>query len=483
MKPSAIITILALASVSAFSATITLDEATRYQTIEGFGAFGGLYPTWQSSPLFTAPFVTQVATDLGLSMNREDYSTGSETMQYLAALKAAGVERIIASTWSPPANWKSNNSDINGGSLLPEHYVDFGNLCVSFIQTVKQQAGVDLYGISLQNEPAFSEPYTSCVYTPAQYRDMVKVVGPMIHAQYPSVRIFGAEHMLANWGTFEGTLIADTASRRQMGALAVHGYSDGVHPTAASASAALWRRAAGNCASAGKPLWMTETSGYLNTNWADCFQLGEMIYCGLKYGKIAVWTWWQLSEVHHSNLDDDRYSLMYDGNPSKLYYVAKQYYRYIRPGAVQVRAGSSDTLVMATAFAHATDRTMTLVILNATASQQSVSIVGGGPGNYAAYRTSASDNCVSAGSMARNAVVLAPSSVTTLFATNYATAVDVGRARSARAAGVVGQRAGYMHLFDLDGRMVVGEVRRLPAGAYVSRSTVGAGDASLSVKQ
>jgi len=454
------ITLIAVAlamSWQARAATVTITESTTYQTIEGFGAFGGLYPTWARSPLFTDAFVNTVVNDLGISMTRYDYSTGTEVMNFFKKLKEYGMERIIISTWSPPANWKSNGSEVNGGSLLPEYYDDFANLCATTIRTIKQQTGIDVYGISLQNEPAFVETYTSCVYTATQYRDLVKVAGPIIHAEFPNVKLFGAEDMLARWtasGAFPGPLMSDTASRRQMGALAVHGYSDGVHPTPASVAASMWSRAATNCASVGKPLWMTETSGYQHDTWSECLQLSEMIYAALKFGKISAWVWWQLSEAEKSPATDDRYSLMSDGNPTKAYYVSKQFYRYIRPNAVQVLSACDDTLVYPVAFKHTADRTFTVVLVNSASSEKSVTLAGGGPASYRAYRTSASQNCADAGTVSAGSVTLPASSVTTLYAQDYATGV----AGPAAGAALPGARAHApaARAYAIDGRRVTG---------------------------
>lgn len=476
------ITLIAVAlamSWQARAATVTITESTTYQTIEGFGAFGGLYPTWARSPLFTDAFVSTVVNDLGISMTRYDYSTDAEVMSFFRKLKENGMERIIISTWSPPAEWKTNNSTINGGSLKPEYYDDFGRLCASTIRTIKQQTGIDIYGISLQNEPAFAEPYTSCVYTATEYRDLVKIAGPTIHAEFPNVKLFGAEDMLARWtasGAFPGPLMSDTASRRQMGALAVHGYSDGVHPTPASASASMWTRAATNCASVGKPLWMTETSGYQHDTWSECLQLAEMIYAALKFGKISAWVWWQLSEAEKTPATDDRYSLMSDGNPTKAYYVSKQFYRYIRPNAVQVLSSCDDTLVYSVAFKHTADRTFTVVLVNSASSQKTVSIARGGPTSYRAYRTSSSQNCVDAGTVNAGSVTLPASSVTTLFAQDYATGVAGVRAPVVRGA-MTGVPDNAM-TFAIDGRRVrpadavqTPAVRAMP-GAVTNRLTV-----------
>ena len=433
------------------SATITVNPAITYQTIEGFGAFGGNCPEWQSCALYTDAFVSTIVNDLGISMLRHHYVTNATTLEYYRKLKAAGLERLILSTWSPPASWKSNNSEINGGTLLPQYYDDMGEFAAGVIRTIREQTGIEVYGISLQNEPAFSQPYASCVYTPAEYRDLIKVAGPIIRAEAPDVKIFGAEHMLSNWGTFEGTLMADPLSREQMGALAVHGYLDGVRPSPSSGSHTLWSRAASNCASVGKNLWMTETSGYLHSSWADCLHLAEMIYAGLKYGKITAWVWWQLGETPHANPDDDRYSLMLNGNPTKLYYVSKNYYRYIRPGAVQVESASDDSLVFVTTFLHEQNRTFTAVVLNSSSQTKTASISGAPAQSFRAYRSSAAQNCVDIGTLQASSISLPASSVTTLFAED----ITVSRQKAAPALRPTMRRSSAVHTqYGIDGRRI-----------------------------
>lgn len=452
------------------SATATLDVATEYQTIEGFGAHGAMDVWWRNGPFYTPQFLDLVVDDLGLTINRQlfgDINTGqfdqSRREPFLKALKAKADQssepmRFIVTVQSPAPEFKSNNSFVDGGTLLPQYYDDFAHRVVAHIDEW-QAAGLDVYGLSLQNEPAFAEPYGSCVYTPEQYRDMVKVVGPIVHESYPDVKLFGAEHMLSNWGTFEGPLMADPESRPQMWALAVHGYSDGIHPDPASKSGILWGRAKRNCESVGKNLWMSETSGY-NDEWGDggAQELAASIFAALKYGHASAWVWWQLSEPGGSV-----YALMEEGTPGKRYYASKQFYRFIRPGAAMVACTCDDADVLTVAFHHAQQQTMTVVVLNPTGSAKTMAIAGGGPLTYTAYRTTASENCTDIGTVQANAVPLPPNSVTTLYAAGYATDAHAGAARARMAAPT---SSAQVSVYSLDGRLV-------PAGAAPKRMAGG----------
>src|SRR4029078_4410503 len=92
--------------------------ATR-QTIQGFGINTALMPSGKNFP--TDKLFTTTATDsIGLSILRICMNSyGSLTGQFVSQAKSANSAlKVIGSTWSPPANCKSNNSTQMGGYLL-----------------------------------------------------------------------------------------------------------------------------------------------------------------------------------------------------------------------------------------------------------------------------------------------------------------------------------------------------------------------------
>ena len=93
------------------------------------------------------------------------------------------------------------------------------------------------------------------------------------------------------------------------------------------------------------PLWMTETSGYKNNN-DGAIDLAKAMYTALRHGNIETWVFWSLSEENASE-----YSLITsNGVKSKRYFASKQYYRYVRPGAVRVETATSDADLLPLAF-------------------------------------------------------------------------------------------------------------------------------------
>lgn len=436
---------IALAAAVAGAATVTVDHTTEYQEIVGFGAHGSQNVWWSGGPFASPTFVTTIVDDLGLTISRNEfYPDFEETNEnssasdlnmsafnwsgqfvnkqkaWIVALKnqaAASGEPIkfITSYWSPPAWMKTNNSTINGGALKSIAREEFAEYVEATYRAYQQECGVDLYAMSLQNELAFEEPYNSCVYTPEEFRDMIKVVGPRIHAYAPDMKIFGAEDMLSRWTVdpYAGMCQADPVAREHLNVFAVHGYSDGVHPIPSSSAASAWKTAWNNVRATGKQLWMTETSGYSN-NWSGATGVADAIFAALKYGKISAWVWWQLAGDHTAGE-----ILMPLGQRGKLFYVSKQYYRYIRPGATMVQVDSDDANVFVLAFNHKTDHTLTLVILNWNSGSAQITLSGDGlPSSFTQYTTSSGLDCANQGAVGTT-FTLGGNTVNTLVATGY----------------------------------------------------------------
>jgi glucuronoarabinoxylan endo-1,4-beta-xylanase len=135
---------------------ITVNSATKYQMIDGFGAavsiWGGAWSTAETQTL-----VGLGANQLGLSIVRTGISpVDSEWATQVSALKTAksygSAVKILASPWTAPAAWKTNNSRINGGELKTDYYDDYATHLNNYVQYMRGQ-GVPIDVTSVQNEP------------------------------------------------------------------------------------------------------------------------------------------------------------------------------------------------------------------------------------------------------------------------------------------------------------------------------------------
>ncbi|WP_026472896.1 glycoside hydrolase [Alkaliflexus imshenetskii] len=415
--------------------TIYVDIHQEFQEIDGFGFFGAHDVWWANSQnLWNEEWGIKIINDLGITIWRNEYfppaisganqdADWNKQKPVVEGLKRradeAGVDlKFIFSVWSPPADlkWKcsfawagdenairepGNVSTKNGGTLNPEKYKEFAEWIIDGIQMYKD-LGIDLYALSLQNEPLFSQPFNSCTYTTQWYCEMLNAVVPKVKEAFPDVLIFGSENMLEmegkenNWRWLYHNAIKNNAADN-VDILAVHGYSDGVAPTSGSELVQMWVNHTEQFAKPlAKPVWMSETSGYSN-NWEKrnstpgALNLAMDIHTALCYGNVSAWVWWQGSQSVRDN-----FSLMSGLNTSKKYFVSKHFYRFIRPGAVRVSAESDQEEVLVSAWSHKANGTQTIVVINSSASSKVIRLVGiYYSDQFKVFRTSEGiENCV-----------------------------------------------------------------------------------------
>lgn len=425
---------------AATNVSVVIDKSVKFQTIEGFGFFGAHDVWWAAAGnVWNDAWGQKVITDLGITMWRNeifppatpsagqdaDWAKQKAVVEGLKAIATANNVNLkfLATVWSPPADlkwtatltWAGDANAVrqsgvvstkNGGTLSPEKYTEYANWLKENIQLYKN-SGVDLYGLSLQNELMFSQSFNSCVYTSAWYNQMVNAVVPLVKAGFPNVKIFGAENMLdmegkdINWPVFYHSGIkANATTASLIDVLAVHGYTDGVAASSGSELAKMWTNHLTQfSAPMNKPAWMTETSGYDDT-WESsgskpgAINLAMDMHSGLYYGNMSAWVWWQGSGGAGSAGAIGDFELMKGVNTGKKYAVSKQFYRYIRPGAVRLKTSSDNDNVFVTAYENTDKGQHTIVIIN-NGDAKSVSITGTGlPDSYKMYRSSASENCV-----------------------------------------------------------------------------------------
>ena len=80
---------------------------------------------------------------------------------------------ILASPWSPPAWMKTNGEMNNGGKLINKYQSTWAEYYCKYIFEYEKE-GIDIWGISVQNEPMAKQTWDSCIYTSEEERDFIK---------------------------------------------------------------------------------------------------------------------------------------------------------------------------------------------------------------------------------------------------------------------------------------------------------------------
>ena len=189
------VTVAAVApSGQTFNATVEVADpkvpSNRYQYVRGYG---GMDVAWGNFPE-TYPSDMEKMYDpneLGYNINRIMISPGKVDPRDGIADLVNGIRpnyyenvRIVnkhggynlASPWSPPKEWKTNNSINGGGDLIPTYYQQFANYLKTFAQDMYNN-GAPIYAISISNEPNYTDGYDGCEWTPVQMRNFYRQVG------------------------------------------------------------------------------------------------------------------------------------------------------------------------------------------------------------------------------------------------------------------------------------------------------------------
>ena len=144
------------------AATGTVDVATRYQMIEGFGASGAWYESWLTSNTEREEIYDLLFDDLGIDIYRirNTYDYDAVYMNNTAVIVAEALERnpdlkIMVSSWSPPTYLKSTGA-LNSGTLIggPDDY-DYEGFAQWLYESIIAWSsyGVNPDYINIQNEP------------------------------------------------------------------------------------------------------------------------------------------------------------------------------------------------------------------------------------------------------------------------------------------------------------------------------------------
>jgi glucuronoarabinoxylan endo-1,4-beta-xylanase len=421
------------------AATVTVDPGQTFQTIQGMGTFdpGSLlaekYIDMGSSAVRLGVIGNQVEwtndNDDPFVLNMEALDHTAWDFDNLRYLRDNGVEKFILTLWSAPAWMKRNLSlelteqaiewENTDNKVETFYYDEYAENIVATIKLLKNE-GIDVYAVCPQNEPAFNEPYPSGILGTSQFRDFIKVLGPRLDAEGLDTRIYMPEQVfgipLYSMDQYIAAVKADALADQNTEIIAVHGYAnDGITPGQPDYSQwnTLWTGAhTGNYP---KELWMTET--YVEyTNFLDAMRTAGAIHGGLKFGNISWWTNWAFEGMQLTKM-----------KPNSTFYASKNYFKYIRPGAIRIGSSSDRADILETAFYHPEDKTYTIVMINKGSVGMPVNLKGSNvPTRYKAFRTSQFMNFEEVDSVRDGIFLLPPNSITTLYATqNSALTMDV----------------------------------------------------------
>lgn len=199
---------------------LSVDPATTYQTIAGFGGANQMWGTqFPGASDIKKAFGTEEAA-LGLSLFRIRIASDPGQWPWIVDVAKEAQKygaKILASPWSPPPGLKSSGSDV-GGHLPEENYGAFVDHLNDFVEYMASN-GVDIYAVSIQNEPDIQVEYESCDWTAPAMRDFLKNYGHLIEG----VKIAAPESFHFNQD-FTNALLNDGEAAAELDIVAGHIY-------------------------------------------------------------------------------------------------------------------------------------------------------------------------------------------------------------------------------------------------------------------
>ncbi len=342
---------------------ITLNPEVAYQNISGFGGANGVFNGSLNLNNEQERKVFSTEDDgLGFSIYRIKLPYNSADWQALVPQAQAALSygaKVIASPWSPPPALKSNNNAI-GGFLLKENYEAYANHLNDYVAFMAEN-DVEIYGVSIQNEPDIQVSYESCDWTAADIRDFVKNYGDLIQ----STRIMAPESFNFNQ-SYSDVLLNDAEAAANTDIIAGHIYGSGL------AQLPLDEQA-------GKEIWMTEYLMNLGTGnagaaawttysdeqiWDETMDMLNTVHEAMSFNWNA-YIWWY-TKRYYSFLGDGTQGTT-EGEILKRGVAFSHFSRFIRPGFVRIEA-SADKESGLDITAYEGEDQIVVVIINSTDS-------------------------------------------------------------------------------------------------------------------
>ena len=388
------------ANFSFGQSTATINWTNVHQVIDGFGASDEAHGASMSSANQAFFFGTGNG-QLGLSLLRVGVTDGNQDPgsctsvstscagAYVGDMQAviANGGRVYGSPWSPPAAYMTNGSthcSPGSGSLSSSDYGLYATWLANYAQSLRTYGGINLYAISIQNEPDQCQSYDSALWSAANIDTFVKTnLGPTFSSDGISTLILEPEG--GNYSATQnlgGTCGSDPSCYNYVGGYQWHDYNASISGIAVSADPypSDW--------ATGKKYWETEAScgnGYgpnfcssgFHTDMASALNWAAVIDQRIAGDEADAWLYWLMIDLDRGGAaTSDDESLM--ANPAggsvvaKRAYVLGQYSRFVRPGYYRIDATRNpQSGVSVSAYQNTSGGNLVIIATNYTGSSVS----------------------------------------------------------------------------------------------------------------
>ncbi|WP_410588451.1 glucuronoxylanase [Amycolatopsis sp. lyj-23] len=318
LAAGAALPVLAAAATPAAAATaVVVEPSNVQQTILGFG---GMNHTVWISDLTAAQRETAFGNgtgQLGFTVLRipvhEDRTNWSREVATAKRASDLGA-KVIASPWNPPA---SMTESFSGGKRLK--YGSYGAYAqhLNDFTAFMANNGVNLYGISVQNEPDYASAWTA--WTPAEIVKFLRENAGSLTTRVIAPESFQYRKAMSD------PILNDATALANVDIIGTHLYGTSF----ADLPYPLFQQKG-----AGKELWMTEVYYPNSTDsadlWPQALDVGEHMHRALVDGRFQTYVWWYIRRSYGP--------LREDGQISKRGAYMAHFAKWVRPGYQRITA-------------------------------------------------------------------------------------------------------------------------------------------------
>lgn len=359
---------------------VIVQLSAEKQVIRGFGGMN--HPAWAGDLTATQRETAfgNGTDQLGFSIlrihvdeNKDNWSKELDT-----AKSAIGHGAIVFATpWNPPSDMTetfNHDGDTSAKRLRYDKYAAYAQYLNDFVAYMKNN-GVNLYAISVQNEPDYAHTWTW--WTPEEMLRFMKENAGSIECRVIAPESFSYLKNMSD------PILNDPQALANMDILGTHLYgtsfSNFPYPLFKSNGA-------------GKDLWMTEVY-YPNSDansadrWPEALDVSYHINNAMVDGEFQAYVWWYIRRQYGPMKED--------GTMSKRGYSMAHFSKFVRPGYVRVDATKNpNTNIYASAYKG--DNKVVIVAINrgSASASQSFVLQNGTASKVSSWITDSSRNLV-----------------------------------------------------------------------------------------
>jgi glucuronoarabinoxylan endo-1,4-beta-xylanase len=311
-----------MTATDASAATANINGSAPRQTIRGFGAM--VHAAWIGDLTATQRDTAFGTGDgkLGFSVLRipvgETQAAWSKDLATAQRAVALGAT-VFASPWNPPASMVetfTRGSQIDAKRLKASSYAAYAQHLNDFTTYMKNN-GVNLYAISVQNEPDYATDWTW--WTSAQIVKFLRENAASISTKVIAPESFQYVKSISD------PILNDSTALANVDIIGAHLYGTSY----ANFPYPLFKQKG-----AGKELWMTEVY-YPNSSdsadtWPQALNVAEHIHHAMVDAEFQAYIWWYLRRSYGPMRED--------GQISKRGAMMAHFARFVRPGYVRIDA-------------------------------------------------------------------------------------------------------------------------------------------------